>query len=61
MFFQQKRLFAGKQKLQYEPFCPCMSNESGFLSLRNNSAYASNRSGTAFKPRPVYRDGKRNV
>ena len=59
MFSSNKRIFAGKQSLKPQPFCPYISNESGYLSLQNNGFMPATRSGNAFKPRPVYRDEKR--
>lgn len=32
MYGSQKRIFAGKSNLQSEPFCPYITNESGYLS-----------------------------
>lgn len=32
----QKRIFAGKANLQPEPFCPYITNESGYLSQRQH-------------------------
>lgn len=33
MFTSQKRIFAGKSSVHYEPFCPYLSNDRGFRSL----------------------------
>ena len=33
MFASQKRIFAGKSSVHYEPFCPYLSNDRGFRSL----------------------------
>jgi hypothetical protein len=34
MFAVPKKIFAGKQNLQQRPFCPYLSNDSGYRSLR---------------------------
>ena len=60
MFSTQKRIFAGKHNLHTEPFCPFTSNVSGFASLRD-SLQSSMRPESAFKSRPIRRDGKRYV
>ena len=33
MFASQKRIFAGKPSVHYEPFCPYLTNDRGFRSL----------------------------
>lgn len=58
MFTSQKRVFAGKQNLHAEPFCPIMSNESGFLNLRKAFSFANQGSSGACQPRPSIRGGK---
>lgn len=54
----QKRIFAGKGNLRTEPFCPYLSNESGYLSLRRNSLGSLFRSDQPHSVRPSVRDGK---
>ncbi len=61
MFFSQKRIFAGKSRLQSEPFCPCLTNASGYQSLQRNSVSFDTQPERASRPRPSVRDGKRNV
>ena len=59
MFSARRTIFAGKQNLQPEPFCPYLSNSSGYLSLsRNGFGTASNRSKSHNRPRPSLRGGK---
>ena len=53
----RKRIFAGKPSLQPEPFCPYLSNESGYLSLRQKFGLTAT-SGRARQPRPTPRGGK---
>ncbi len=36
MFGAEKRIFAGKQRLHAEPFCPFVTNDMGYQSLRHN-------------------------
>lgn len=61
MFSGRKRIFAGKQNLQPEPFCPIISNQSGYLSLYQSSNYHQFRPSHINEPRPTARDGKHRV
>ena len=61
MFSSQKRIFAGKSNLQAEPFCPYLTNESGYLSLRRAAIGAFTRSDQPHHVRPSIRDGKRSA
>ena len=61
MLFSRKRIFAGKSRLQSEPFCPCLTNASGYQSLLRNSLSFESNLGGASRPRPSVRDGKRRV
>ena len=61
MFSTQKRVFAGKQNLQAEPFCPFLSDQSGYLSLRRKSLGFFTTSGQPHNARPSIRDGKHRV
>lgn len=61
MFSAQKRIFAGKGNLHAEPFCPFLSDESGFVSLRRNALGDFFRSGQPLNSRPSIRDGKTRV
>lgn len=36
MFGADKRIFAGKQRLHNEPFCPFVTNDTGYQALRHN-------------------------
>ena len=36
MFGAEKRIFAGKQRLHEEPFCPFVTNDVGYQALRHN-------------------------
>lgn len=36
MFGSEKRIFAGKQRLHGEPFCPFLTNDIGYQALRHN-------------------------
>ena len=58
MFPLRKRIFAGKQSLRTEPFCPYLSNENGYLSLRKQPLFAYRRPSGACQPRPSVRDGR---
>ena len=40
MFASQKRIFAGKPSVHYEPFCPYLSNDRGFRNLALSSRIA---------------------
>ncbi len=51
-----RKLFAGKTRLQPEPFCPFITNERGRMSLLREIAH--NRSGQPQTSRPSIRDGK---
>lgn len=58
MFGSQKHIFSGKSKLQSEPFCPYITNESGYLSQmsrfkKHNAGIASSR-----RSRSFFGDGK---
>lgn len=33
LFGPEKRVFAGKQRLHAEPFCPFLTNETGYQAL----------------------------
>jgi len=57
MFSLQKRVFAGKQALRQEPFCPVFTNENGLLSLQRNPSYY-HQPGVVSHARPSKRDGK---
>lgn len=61
MFSMQKRVFAGKQNLRTEPFCPYLSDESGYLSLRRKPSGAFFRPDQPHSVRPSIRDGKTRV
>lgn len=61
MFSTQKRVFAGKHNLQPEPFCPYLTNESGYLSLRRKSSGIFPWSGQPQNVRPSVRGGKARV
>ena len=61
MFSTQKRVFAGKTNLRTEPFCPYLSDESGFLSLRRKPSVAFFRSEQPHTVRPSIHDGKTRV
>jgi len=59
MFSARKTIFAGKTNLQPEPFCPYISNPSGYSSLyRSISESAYSWSRAPQKPRPSLRGGK---
>ena len=59
MFGVQKAIFAGKSNLQPEPFCPFLSNQSGYTSLHKRSfGIVDRRSGAASRRRPSLRGGK---
>lgn len=60
MFSSQKRIFAGKNKLHQEPFCPYYTDEGGQLSLQRNSINFDNQPGATPHARPSFRDGKRH-
>ena len=36
LFGSEKRIFAGKQRLHKEPFCPVVTNDTGYQALRHN-------------------------
>ena len=36
MFGSGKRVFAGKQRLRNEPFCPFVTNDTGYQELRRS-------------------------
>ena len=36
MFSSRKTVFAGKRNLEPVPFCPYLSNESGYASIRRS-------------------------
>jgi hypothetical protein len=36
LFGSEKRIFAGKQRLHGEPFCPFVTNDTGYQALRHN-------------------------
>ncbi len=57
MFSAQKRIFAGKGNLQTEPFCPYLTNESGFTSLKRSPLGSFFRSGQPLNTRPSVRGG----
>ena len=42
MFGMKKRIFAGKQRLHDEPFCPVMSNDNGYHELLRGSTLPHN-------------------
>lgn len=58
MFGSQKRIFAGKSSLQSEPFCPYITNESGYLSQIHR--FNKHNQGIAFSRRSrfFFGDGK---
>ncbi len=58
MFSPNKRIFIGKSGLHAEPFCPFLSNETGFLSLKKHLGTSNHRPSGACQPRPSIRDGK---
>ena len=58
MFNSQKRIFAGKQNLQPEPFCPYLTNRSGKISLLRSSNRAISWAGQPLKARPSLYGGK---
>ena len=60
MFLSQKRVFAGKQLLHQKPFCPVLTTESGFLSLRRSLSDLNNHAGALPNARYSTRDGKRH-
>ena len=37
MFSSHKRIFAGKGNLHAEPFCPCITNDTGFFELKRHA------------------------
>ncbi|MBE6471074.1 MAG: hypothetical protein E7000_05120 [Coriobacteriaceae bacterium] len=36
LFGSEKKIFAGKQRLHGEPFCPFVTNDTGYQALRAN-------------------------
>ncbi len=58
MFSSQKRIFAGKQRLQPEPFCPYITDSSGRSSLKRSFSRRM-ASGSQATVRFGHRDGKR--
>ena len=57
MFDSHKRIFAGKQNVHYEPFCPCLSNDRGFRSMFSAKRLARRKNET----HPVARRERRIV
>ena len=51
MFSSRKSVFAGKRNLEPVPFCPYLSNESGYASIRRSSRKSAYRT----KPQAVRR------
>ena len=43
MLFSRKSIFAGKRNLEPVPFCPYLSNESGYASIRRSSQASARR------------------
>lgn len=60
MFSSQKRIFAGKQQLRSEPFCPYLTDPNGRDNLFKNPHLF--KPGTSLPhTRPFFRDGKPHV
>ncbi len=58
MFGTHKRVFAGKSSLFAEPFCPYLTNEDGYSSLRRTVLRNFLRPNQPHDIRPSIRDGK---
>lgn len=58
MFASQKRIFAGKQSLRSQPFCPYLSTETGYISLFKSFGLSNHRPSGACQPRPSVNGGK---
>lgn len=63
MFGSKRRIFAGKQKLHEEPFCPVTTNDTGYLELfrgrTGSSSGSSALSNTgSFGPVPERRENR---
>lgn len=58
MLSSQKRIFAGKQGLHAEPFCPYISNDTGYSSLRRSFENIFTRPGQPPQSRPSLRSGR---
>ena len=43
MFSSRKTVFAGKRNLEPVPFCPYISNESGYASIRRTARASARR------------------
>ena len=62
MFGAQRRIFAGKQRLHEEPFCPFVTNDTGYQALRHNRTTPHNPGALgntgSFSPIPDYKQKK---
>ena len=57
MFSTRKRIFAGKGDLRAEPFCPVLSNKSGYHALGKfaNASRPIPSFGGFIQAEPIYR------
>ena len=56
MFGSDRRIFAGKQRLHGEPFCPFLTNDTGYQALqrsRTNPPYNHNAMGNTGSFNPI--------